>query len=424
METSSLSRRAPKGSRVNSLLRGGSPSERPPNGRARDFGQTCGRGHERAAVLAVAATALVARGALHWTTWRLPVSNDDAILLLMGRAVLHGELATTLWNQPYNGALDAYLLAPLVALLPHHGAYRLYQLVCAALLAWLVCLLGRRLGGPAAGFAGALLAAWGTPYMALMTATGPPPNFLMPLVTGFPLLLALDALAHGDERTGESPRAAGVAWWPQPASAAGSPCGTPRSPSPRSPAWPPAWRSRACGPARSRRWPSSPGFTLGVVPLAVSRLIGAAGSRVETASSAVTAAAAAVALGAGPRRPRPRARRARRPAGAPRGRRPRARRAAAGRGGPARRGARPEPRGRLPHAPRAAARGLGRGPRGRLLALAPDRSRRPALSLRRCTLRCSRSPGTGSPGCGRGEGPSRSPRRAPSPSAGDSAQPG
>ena len=30
--------------------------------------------------------------------------------------------------------------------------------------------------------------------MALMTATGPPPNFLMPLVTGFPLLVALRAL--------------------------------------------------------------------------------------------------------------------------------------------------------------------------------------------------------------------------------------
>src|SRR4029453_6130053 len=63
-------------------------------------------------VLILVAAALVARGALHWATFSLPVSNDDAILLLMGRAVLHGELATTLWNQPNNGALDAYLLAP------------------------------------------------------------------------------------------------------------------------------------------------------------------------------------------------------------------------------------------------------------------------------------------------------------------------
>ncbi|HEY7923859.1 MAG TPA: hypothetical protein VII62_11805, partial [Vicinamibacteria bacterium] len=146
-------------------------------------------------VLIVVAAALVARGALHWATFSLPVSNDDAILLLMGRAVLHGELATTLWNQPYNGALDAYLLSPLLAVLPHHAAYRLYQVVCAVLLVWLVALLARRLAGPQAAFAGALVAAWGTPYMALMTATGPPPNFLMPLVTGFPLLVGLDALA-------------------------------------------------------------------------------------------------------------------------------------------------------------------------------------------------------------------------------------
>ncbi|HVQ27292.1 MAG TPA: hypothetical protein VMV01_19030, partial [Planctomycetota bacterium] len=152
-------------------------------------------------VLIVVAAALVARGALHWATFSLPVSNDDAILLLMARAVLHGELATTLWNQPYNGALDAYLLAPLLAVLPHNAAYRLYQVVCAVLLVWLVALLARRLAGPQAAFAGALVAAWGTPYMALMTATGPPPNFLMPLVTGFPLLVGLDALSRGADET-------------------------------------------------------------------------------------------------------------------------------------------------------------------------------------------------------------------------------
>ena len=72
--------------------------------------------------------ATLARGALHRATYPLPVSNDDAILLLMARQVLHGELATTLWNQPYNGALDAYLLAPFVALVSYHAAYRLYQL--------------------------------------------------------------------------------------------------------------------------------------------------------------------------------------------------------------------------------------------------------------------------------------------------------
>jgi hypothetical protein len=240
-------------------------------------------------VLILVAVALVARGALHLATFCLPVSNDDAILLLMGRAVLHGELATTLWNQPYNGALDAYLLAPLLAVLPHHAAYRLYQLVCGVLLVWLVALLARRLGGPRAAFAAALVAAVGTPYMAVMTATGPPPNFLMPLVTGFPLLLGLDALPRrADEAVSEpATPGRGVLFL------AGLACGLA------------VWNSALAIPAlvgmaaglalaglRPRLGSVAPfasGLVLGVVPLVVARLVGAVGTRVDTASSAVTA---------------------------------------------------------------------------------------------------------------------------------------
>jgi hypothetical protein len=227
------------------------------------------------AVLALVAAFVAARGPLHRATFDLPVSNDDAIPLLMARHVLGGELATTLWNQPYNGALDAYLLAPLAAVLPHHAAYRVYQLLGAALLVVLVFLLSRRLGGPTAGWAGAALAAWGTPYMALMTATGPPPNFLMPLVTGFPLLAAF---SH-----------------PGPAAAAGLGlvCGLA--------AWNsslaiPAFAGMAAGLALAGSRPRLPaclgfagGFALGASPLLVARLIGASGSKVVTASSAVTA---------------------------------------------------------------------------------------------------------------------------------------
>ena len=238
--------------------------------------------------LALAGAFGLARGPLHAATFRLPVSNDDAILLLMGRHVLKGELATTLWNQPYNGALDAYLLAPLLAVLPHHEAYRLYQLLCAALLVVLAGLLARRLGGPAAGFAAALLAAWGTPYAALMTATGPPPNFLVPLVTGFPLAAALAWC--GADPPGVAPRRA-----PGPGAALGFGlvCGLA--------VWCsslaiPAFAGMAAGlalaglrprPARAA-WFAA-GAAIGAAPLAVARLIGASGSKVETASSAVTA---------------------------------------------------------------------------------------------------------------------------------------
>jgi hypothetical protein len=232
-------------------------------------------------ILALVAAFVLARGALHRVTWALPVSNDDAILLLMGRHVLRGELATTLWNQPYNGALDAYLLAPGLALAPAHAVYRLYQLACAALLIALLGALARRVGGLSAGFGAALLAAWGTPYMALMTATGPPPNFVMPLVTGLPLLAGLRA--RGGTGGGSFPMAlvgsglvAGLAVWNSSLAI-------------------PAFVGMAAGALAAGVWPSRRGTTafaagmvLGMSPLAVARLVGASGSRVLTAASAVT----------------------------------------------------------------------------------------------------------------------------------------
>lgn len=223
---------------------------------------------------------VAARGPLHAVTFALPVSNDDAILLLMARHVLHGELATTLWNQPYNGALDAYLLAPLVALLGHHHGFRVYETACALLLVGLTGLLAARLAGRAAGWWAALLAACGTPYMALMTATGPPPNFLMPLVTGLPLLVAL--------RPADAPRSrpaivfalgvlAGLAVWNSSLAI-------------------PAFVGMAAGlaaagwrcPVRAAL-PGLAGFAVGLVPLAWSRWSGAAGASTVTAASAVTA---------------------------------------------------------------------------------------------------------------------------------------
>jgi hypothetical protein len=230
------------------------------------------------ALLVLAAAFVAARLALHRATFALPVSNDDAILLLMGRHVLRGELATTLWNQPYNGALDAYLLAPLLAVLPPHAAHRLYELACALLLVGLVAALARRLGGPAAAFAGGLLAAWGTPYMTLMTATGPPPNFLMPLVTGLPLLVALGQGPVGPAAALSLGAVCGLAVWNSSLAV-------------------PAFAGMAvglalAGPSRPRRAPALAfvaGLALGGLPLVVARAIGASGARVVTASSAVTA---------------------------------------------------------------------------------------------------------------------------------------
>jgi len=232
------------------------------------------------AVLLLALAFLVVRGPLHRATFALPVSNDDAILLLMARHILKGEFATILWNQPYNGALDAYLLAPGLALGGHHLVFRLYELACAALLVLLVFLLARHLGGRAAGVVGALLAACGTPYMGLMTATGPPPNFLMPLVTGFPLVAVLRAREEG---ASSHPLAlvgvglvAGLAVWNSSLAI-------------------PAFTGMAVGlllagaRPKAALWPALVGFALGASPLLIARLIHASGSPIETAASAVTA---------------------------------------------------------------------------------------------------------------------------------------
>ena len=142
----------------------------------------------------VVALGLLARGPLHVATFSLPVSNDDAIPLLMARHVLKGELSTILWNQPYNGTLDTYLLAPGLLLASSHTVFRCYEVLCALLLIVLVGRLAKRLEGEAAAWAASGLAALGTPYMALMAATGPTPNFLMPLVTGFAVLPCLAGL--------------------------------------------------------------------------------------------------------------------------------------------------------------------------------------------------------------------------------------
>jgi hypothetical protein len=152
------------------------------------FELTAGRRRLALGCLALAALT-AARAPLHRATFALPVSNDDAIPLLMARHVLRGELSTILWNQPYNGTLDTYLLAPLVGLLGSHAAFRLYEAACGLLLVLAAGLLGRALAGETAGWAAAILAAVGTPYQALMAATGPTPNFLVPLLTAVPLLL-------------------------------------------------------------------------------------------------------------------------------------------------------------------------------------------------------------------------------------------
>jgi hypothetical protein len=218
--------------------------------------------------LGLAGACALFRGPLHWATRSLPVSNDDAIPLLMARQILRGELSTTLWNQPYNGALDAYLLAPLRALLSHHAAFRLYEALCAVLLGLLVARLAGRAEGKAAAWAGAFLVATGSPYMILMAATGPTPNFLVPLLVGVVALAGLRAMhrSRGPASAFGAGLLAGLAVWDS-ALALPSLVGLGAG-----------LAAAGLRPHVSRAAAFGAGMALGLGPLAVSRLIGATGA--------------------------------------------------------------------------------------------------------------------------------------------------
>ncbi|PYQ37734.1 MAG: hypothetical protein DMF77_26125, partial [Acidobacteria bacterium] len=229
-----------------------------------------------AAVAGIALLLLAARLPLHVVTWALPVSNDDAIPLLMARHVLRGELSTILWNQPYNGTLDTYLLAPGLSLAGHHAVFRTYEAVCGILLVVAAAACAGRLQGRTAAWAAAALAAVGMPYMALMAATGPTPNFLIPLLVSVPVLAGLRGV--GDP---SRPRS----WWR--AGGLGLVCGLA--------VWNsalaiPALAGAAAGLVAAGWRPRLPaiaafaaGFALGAAPLAVARVIHASASSPVTA---------------------------------------------------------------------------------------------------------------------------------------------
>jgi hypothetical protein len=222
-------------------------------------------------LLASAATFAAARAALHATTFALPLSNDDAIPMIQSWLLLQGQPTTTLINQPYNGTLDSWLMAPGLLFLSPHAVFRLYELAGGAALVVVCAWMASRLGGYRAAVAAGLLAAFGTPYMALMTAVGPVPNFLVPVLV---------ALALGLSWTTDPPRApyraalgglvAGLATWDS-ALALPSVLGA----------------LAGLAAARGLRVRSAlgfaAGFAAGVSPLLLARTVGAAGRSTVTA---------------------------------------------------------------------------------------------------------------------------------------------
>jgi len=89
-------------------------------------------------------------------------NSDEAIVGLMVRHILHGQLTTFYWGQPYGGSQEALLTAP-IFLIAGSGwlALRIVPILLNALAALLVWRVGRRtIGEPAARVAGALFWIW------------------------------------------------------------------------------------------------------------------------------------------------------------------------------------------------------------------------------------------------------------------------
>ncbi len=217
-------------------------------------------------VLAAIAVFALARGGLHLATFHLPLSTDDAVPMVQARLLWRGEAFTTLINQPYNGTLDTWLLLPLTLFVRDHEAFRLYQFLGAVALALLAARLAHRAAGREAAVATALAVALGTPYMGLMTTTGPVPNFLIPIVVSLTLLClwGTEARPAGRARGFLAGLVAGLGTWNTVLTVPGLLGGL-------------GGLAVARVPLLRHGLPFSAGFVFGYVPALLSRAIGAAG---------------------------------------------------------------------------------------------------------------------------------------------------
>jgi hypothetical protein len=106
--------------------------------------------------------------ALRVWVYRSPLGvpdSDEAVVGLMARHVLHGDVATFFWGQFYGGTQESLLAAPGFFVFGSSWiALRIVPIALSAVAALLIWRVGRRtIGEPAAAFAGALFWIW-PPY--------------------------------------------------------------------------------------------------------------------------------------------------------------------------------------------------------------------------------------------------------------------
>src|SRR5207245_1928559 len=155
--------------------------------------------------------AVIAGVVVRYPFWRealkTPVDGDTAIIGLMAR---HPLRSVTMWGQPYGSPLEAWLAAPLMALLrPDAATLRLAYFLLGLALIPAAYALARALDARAA-LPAALLMACPAPYFLMLSALPPPMYPTALLLCAVLLVLAFRLGARLIE--GRQP-AAGLALW-------------------------------------------------------------------------------------------------------------------------------------------------------------------------------------------------------------------
>ena len=154
------------------------------------------------------------------------LDSDEAVIGLMARQILHGQLPTFFWGQSYGGSHEAILAAALFALVgPSTLALKAVPLALSAVAALLTWRIGRLLLGEAAGrWAGVVFWAWPPAFVWWATKASVYWGSLCLALVALLELCRLGARAAGTPAGGTREIAeagicglfTGLAWWANP----------------------------------------------------------------------------------------------------------------------------------------------------------------------------------------------------------------
>jgi hypothetical protein len=147
------------------------------------------------------------------------LDSDEAIVGLMARDVVHGHFRTFFWGQPYGGAIEPVLSAPIVALAPTTViGLKLVPVILAAIAALIVWRIGRRTLGPWPGaVAGVIIWCWPANFVWWSTKATGFYEALLVCSTGL-VLIAIRFVQDGPSRRDALlfGLLAGIGWWLSP----------------------------------------------------------------------------------------------------------------------------------------------------------------------------------------------------------------